>query len=153
MDLRGMVSILFCTSHSTLQWFCGLVVLGKKQPNLEIKTLVIFGLFILTWYHAYVMLIPLRYNCPQWFYCASHSCRCRKRTHNKYFYLNDLQVKTCDIENAYLTAPASEKLFTELGPEFGADAGKISIIVRALHGTKSAGVHPSGISLLTAYST
>ena len=53
--------------------------------------------------------------------------------------LNDLQVKTCDIENAYLTAPTSEKLFTVLGPEFGTDAGKIGIIVRALYGTKSAG--------------
>ena len=53
--------------------------------------------------------------------------------------LNDLQVKTCDIENAYLTAPTSEKLFTVLGPEFGTDAGKIGIIVQALYGTKSAG--------------
>jgi hypothetical protein len=35
--------------------------------------------------------------------------------------LNDLQVKTADIENAYLTAPVSEKLWTTLGPEFGKD--------------------------------
>jgi hypothetical protein len=33
--------------------------------------------------------------------------------------LNDLQVKTADIENAYLTAPVSEKIWTTLGPKFG----------------------------------
>ena len=31
-----------------LEWFCGLAVLGEKEPNLKIKTLVIFVLFILT---------------------------------------------------------------------------------------------------------
>ena len=29
-----------------------------------------------------------------------------------------------DIENAYITAPCSEKIWTVLGPEFGSDAGK-----------------------------
>ena len=53
--------------------------------------------------------------------------------------LNDLEVKTADIENAYLTAPVSEKIWTVLGPEFGSDAGKRAIIVRALYGLKSAG--------------
>lgn len=53
--------------------------------------------------------------------------------------LNGLQVKTSDIENAYLTAPTEERLYTVLGPEFGADEGKLSVIVRALYGTKSAG--------------
>lgn len=53
--------------------------------------------------------------------------------------LNDLDVKTADIQNAYLTAPASEKIWTKLGPEFGADAGKKAIIVRSLYGLKSAG--------------
>lgn len=38
--------------------------------------------------------------------------------------LNDLEVKTADIENAYLTAPVGEKIWCRLGPEFGADAGK-----------------------------
>lgn len=53
--------------------------------------------------------------------------------------LNDLEVKTADIENAYLTAPVGEKIYCKLGPEFGSDAGKVAIIVRALYGLKSAG--------------
>ncbi len=52
---------------------------------------------------------------------------------------NDMEVKTADIENAYLTAPVAEKIWCKLGPEFGADAGKKAIIVRALYGLKSAG--------------
>jgi hypothetical protein len=38
--------------------------------------------------------------------------------------LNDLDVRTADIENAYLTAPVGEKIWCRLGPEFGQDAGK-----------------------------
>ena len=53
--------------------------------------------------------------------------------------LNDLEVKAADIQNAYLTAPVSEKIWTRLGPEFGSDSGKTAIIVRALYGLKSAG--------------
>jgi hypothetical protein len=53
--------------------------------------------------------------------------------------LNDLDVKMADIENAYLTAPITEKVWTVLGPEFGDDAGKRALIVRALYGLKSAG--------------
>jgi hypothetical protein len=53
--------------------------------------------------------------------------------------LNDLDVKMADIENAYLTAPLTEKVWTVLGPEFGDDAGKRALIVRALYGLKSSG--------------
>jgi hypothetical protein len=53
--------------------------------------------------------------------------------------LNDLDVKMADIENAYLMAPIAEKVWTVLGPEFGDDAGKLALIVRALYGIKSAG--------------
>jgi hypothetical protein len=53
--------------------------------------------------------------------------------------LNDLEVKAADIENAYLTAPINEKIWCTLGPEFGGNAGKRAIIVRALYGLKSAG--------------
>jgi hypothetical protein len=42
-------------------------------------------------------------------------------------------------ENAYLTAPVSEKIWCVLGPEFGADTGKHAIIVQSLYGLKSAG--------------
>ena len=53
--------------------------------------------------------------------------------------LNDLEVKASDVQNAYLTAPCEEKIWTILGPEFGADKGKKALIVRALCGLKSAG--------------
>jgi hypothetical protein len=53
--------------------------------------------------------------------------------------LNDLELKTADIENAYLTAPVSEKIWCVLGPEFGADAGECAVVVSSLYGLKSAG--------------
>jgi hypothetical protein len=53
--------------------------------------------------------------------------------------LNDVDVKMADIENAYLAAPITEKVWTVLGPEFGDNAGKRALIVRALYGLKSAG--------------
>jgi hypothetical protein len=53
--------------------------------------------------------------------------------------LNDLNVKVGDVLNAYITAPMTEKVWTVLGPEFGIDTSKSAIIVRALHGLKSAG--------------
>jgi hypothetical protein len=53
--------------------------------------------------------------------------------------LNDLNVMMGDIENAYLAAPITEKVWTVLGPEFGDDAGKRALIVRALYGLHSAG--------------
>ena len=51
--------------------------------------------------------------------------------------LNDLEVKTSDIQNAYLTAPCSEKAHTTLGTKFGENKGKTAIIVRALYGLAS----------------
>ena len=53
--------------------------------------------------------------------------------------LNDLEVKASDVQNAYLTTPCVEKIYTKLGPEFGADKDKVVIIVHALYGLKSAG--------------
>jgi hypothetical protein len=53
--------------------------------------------------------------------------------------LNDLEVKAADIQNAYLTAPVSEKIWTRLGRESGSDAGKKATVVHALYGLKSAG--------------
>ena len=53
--------------------------------------------------------------------------------------INYLEVKTSDIENSYLLAPATEKILCILGPDFGDDAGKKAIVVRALYGPKSAG--------------
>lgn len=56
--------------------------------------------------------------------------------------LNDLEVFTGDIQNAYLTAPlTSERVWTILGEEFAAIgmAGMRVKVVRALYGLKSAG--------------
>jgi len=33
--------------------------------------------------------------------------------------LNDLQIKASDVQNAYLTAPCAEKIYTVLGLELG----------------------------------
>ena len=43
--------------------------------------------------------------------------------------LNNLEVKTSDIQNAYLTASCSEKVHTTLGTKFGENKGKTAIIV------------------------
>jgi hypothetical protein len=53
--------------------------------------------------------------------------------------LNELQVKVSDIENAYITAPCTGKIWMVLGAEFGSDAGKPAIVVQALYSLKSAG--------------
>jgi hypothetical protein len=53
--------------------------------------------------------------------------------------LNDMSVLGADISNAYLTAPTTEKVWTVLGPEWGSEAGKKAIIVRALYRLKSSG--------------
>ena len=54
--------------------------------------------------------------------------------------LNDLEVKTYDIQNAYLTDPCSDKIYTTLGSEFGPNlAGKKALVVRAFYGLKYAG--------------
>ena len=54
--------------------------------------------------------------------------------------LNDLDVLCSDIQNAYLTAPCREKVYTIAGSEFGpTDCGKIMLITRALYGLKSSG--------------
>ena len=48
--------------------------------------------------------------------------------------LNGLKVLGCDIQNAYLTAPTLEKVWTVARAEFGSEKGKIRLIVRALCG-------------------
>ena len=55
--------------------------------------------------------------------------------------LNDLEVKASDIQNTYLTAPCSSErgVWLRAETEFGTNAGKRAIIVRALYGMKSAG--------------
>lgn len=54
--------------------------------------------------------------------------------------LNDIEILAADIGNAYLQAPAREKVHTTAGPEFGPDnIGKTVIIVRVMYGLKSSG--------------
>ena len=53
--------------------------------------------------------------------------------------LNDLENKTADVQNAFLTAPCSESIHTTLGQEFGEDQEKTAVIVHALYGLTSAG--------------
>jgi len=53
--------------------------------------------------------------------------------------LNDLQILSADIGNAYLNAPNREKVYATAGKEFGSRVGETVIIVRALYGLKSAG--------------
>ena len=53
--------------------------------------------------------------------------------------LNGLDILSCDIQNAYLTADCREKIYTKAGAEFQSDAGKIMIVRKALYGLKSSG--------------
>ena len=53
--------------------------------------------------------------------------------------LNDFIIKVTDIQNAYITAPVTEKIWTNLGLEFGEYSGRKAIIGRVLYGLKIAG--------------
>ena len=56
--------------------------------------------------------------------------------------LNDLNVLAADVQNAYLNAPTSEKVYTIAGLDFRASNVSRPIrIVRALYGLKSLGAH------------
>ena len=44
-----------------------------------------------------------------------------------------------DIHNAYTQEPLAENIWTVMGPKFGPDDGKSSVVVRALYGLKSSG--------------
>ena len=57
-----------------------------------------------------------------------------------YAAMNNIDITTCDIMNAYLQAPASECHYIICGEEFGLEhVGKIALIRRALYGGKSSG--------------
>ena len=57
-----------------------------------------------------------------------------------YAALNNLDVCACDILNAYIQRPISEKHFVICGPEFGLkNFGCQSLIIRTLYGGNSAG--------------
>ena len=52
--------------------------------------------------------------------------------------LNDVDIQSADVQNAFLSAPVKEKVWLTAGPEFGPEQGKKMIVVRALYGLKSA---------------
>ena len=52
--------------------------------------------------------------------------------------LDDFEVSLGDILNTSVQAPATEELLTNFGPEFGKDARKTAVIVKALFSLKSA---------------
>ena len=53
--------------------------------------------------------------------------------------LNDIDIFTCDIVDAYLNAKCREKFWTEAGTYFGTEKGMVMIIAIALYGLKSSG--------------
>ena len=54
--------------------------------------------------------------------------------------LNDLDIMSCDIGNAYLNAPCREKIWFVAGAECGPELhGSVCKLVRALYGLKSSG--------------
>jgi hypothetical protein len=53
--------------------------------------------------------------------------------------LNNLQILSADIGNAYLNAYTKEHVHTTCGPEFGQLQGRVAVIRRALYGLKSSG--------------
>ena len=53
--------------------------------------------------------------------------------------LNNLEIFSCEIGNAYLDAKCREKLWTEAGTEFGTEKVIVIIIARAIYGLKISG--------------
>jgi hypothetical protein len=53
--------------------------------------------------------------------------------------LNDLQLWTTDIGNAYLEAYTTEKVYIIAGPKFGEREGHILVLSKALYGLQSSG--------------
>jgi hypothetical protein len=55
--------------------------------------------------------------------------------------LNELDILSADVGNAYLQAPVREKVHATAGPEFGQNnIGRTVIVVRAMYGLNSSGV-------------
>jgi hypothetical protein len=54
--------------------------------------------------------------------------------------LNNIEVLSADVGNAYLNASTKERIHTICGPEFGPTLiGRVAIITRTLYGLKSSG--------------
>ena len=53
--------------------------------------------------------------------------------------LNSGEIISCDIQNAYLSAPCQEKFYHMAGEEFGSEKGKVFIVKRVLCGLRTSG--------------
>ena len=53
--------------------------------------------------------------------------------------LNNLDIMSCDIGNAYLNVPCQENVWCEAGIEFGSDKGKVLQKLRVRYALKSSG--------------
>jgi hypothetical protein len=53
--------------------------------------------------------------------------------------LNDLDIRACDVQNAFVQADTKEKVWTRGRQEFNLPEGAVVLIVRALYGLKSSG--------------
>jgi Reverse transcriptase (RNA-dependent DNA polymerase) len=53
--------------------------------------------------------------------------------------LNALKLKVGDVTSAYLMALTKELIFFKAGPEFGAKAGHLMVVLKALYGLQSSG--------------
>jgi hypothetical protein len=66
--------------------------------------------------------------------------------------LNDLELLSADVDNAYLNAYTKEKVHTICGVEFGQNlVGRIAVITRALYGLKSSGAAWRSMFATTLY--
>ena len=50
--------------------------------------------------------------------------------------LNDLDVMVADVKNAFISADNIKNHWLRAGPDFGAEQGKVFIVVRSLYGLK-----------------
>ena len=55
--------------------------------------------------------------------------------------LDCLQLRSCNEQNAYLTATCQERINVEAGPESGSNRGAIVIVKKILYGLKSSRVY------------
>ena len=53
--------------------------------------------------------------------------------------LNGLDILGADVQNAYINAKTSKKVYMATGPEFGPNTYRAAVIVQALYGLKSSG--------------
>jgi hypothetical protein len=76
---------------------------------------------------------------PTWDTYSSVASRESVRTGFLLAALNELELVSVDIGNAYVNAPCREHVFTVAGPDFGEHEGCVVLVRRALYGLKSSG--------------